>query len=85
MRSSNQQHITNAEVLWRGPRYDDQARRPYLDLVAAKVGFYRREAGRLLGLAASSPFAEAKRQFLDLAQQYEMLAEHAERRLDHLT
>lgn len=56
-----------------------------MDLVAETVDFYRREARRLLGLAASSPLAEAKRQFLDLAQQYEMLADHAERRLDDLT
>ncbi len=41
---------------------------------------YRREAVRLVGLAASSPTEETKHDFLRLALHYEALAAHASRR-----
>ena len=41
---------------------------------------YRREASRLVGLAASSPIEETKQDFLRLALHYEALAAHASRR-----
>jgi hypothetical protein len=52
--------------------------------IAAKVEFYRNEAQRLLGLAASAIAGDAKAQFLALAQQYETLAEHAAERMRRL-
>jgi hypothetical protein len=45
--------------------------------MAATGGFYRKQAERLLGLATSSPLEEAKAEFLELAQRYEALADHA--------
>lgn len=41
---------------------------------------YRREASRLVGLAASSPLEEAKHEFLRLALHYEALAALASKR-----
>ena len=39
---------------------------------------YRKEALRLLGLAASSPFQEIRQEFVELARQFEALAAHVE-------
>ena len=39
---------------------------------------YRKEALRLLGLAASSPFHEMRQEFVELARQFEALAAHVE-------
>ncbi len=42
--------------------------------------YYRGQAGRMLALSASSPFADTRALFLELARQYEELAERADRR-----
>jgi hypothetical protein len=51
-----------------------------LALAPGSAEFYRAQAQRLVGLADTSPFADAKQEFLDLAQCYEALAEHAAQR-----
>lgn len=62
-------------------RYDESD----LELAGATGDHYRRQAQRLLGLASSSPFDDAKAQFLDLALHYESLAAHAARDTPQLT
>jgi len=39
---------------------------------------YRKEALRLLGLAASSPFEEIRHEFVELARRFEALAAHVD-------
>ena len=51
-----------------------------LDLIGQRVEFYRREADRMLRLAAAAQNDQAKRQFQALARQYETLAEHTAQR-----
>ncbi len=82
MRSSNQSNTAESWPGWpaRSWYFDANEPGPLVDFAAENVAFYRQEAQRLLGLAASSPLEDAKRQFLGLAQQYETLAEHASRR-----
>jgi len=74
---------SNAHDAPDGPRYvasGSHADAIEQDAMAAKIEFYRNEAQRLLRLAASSTYGDAKAQFLALAQQYETLAEHAAER-----
>lgn len=59
-----------------GVEANDQPRDQSFSLAAV----YRREAKRLLGLAASSPLDETKHDFLRLALNYEALAERAAQR-----
>ena len=78
MRLTNQYRTANAPLAWRHDVHGGPG--PLLEAADGTAEFYRREAQRLLGLAASSPLDDVRRQFLGLAQQYEALAEHAARR-----
>lgn len=55
----------------------DSTQRILYEALAGTANFYRQQARRLLGLATSSPFQEVKSEFLDLAQRYDALADHA--------
>ena len=78
MRFANQYRTASEPAAWHLDAHGGSE--PLLAAADATAEFYRREAQRLLGLAASSPVDEVRRQFLGLAQQYEALAEHAARR-----
>jgi hypothetical protein len=80
MHTPNQRHTAAEHGSWPGDTPYPDEDTPLLGGADAHAEFYRREAQRLIGLAAVSPFDDAKRQFLRLAQQYETLAEHAARR-----
>lgn len=81
MRSPNQIYMRTPRPSWGSDAHYAENGTALLHGADAHVAFYRREAQRLIGLAAASSSADAKRQFLSLAQQYEMLAEHAARRV----
>lgn len=80
MSTRNQIHTRTERLAWRAQAPSAEDESALLDGADVHAEFYRCEALRLIALAASSASEDAKRQFLGLAQQYEMLAEHALRR-----
>jgi hypothetical protein len=54
------------------------------DILAGTVALYRNRARRLMWLASTAVFQEAKLEFLALARRYELLAEHAAGKADGL-